>query len=103
MTGADGFVGGWLVPRLVGDGNGVVAATFSRGAARFEGAEQVQLDVCDTESIRSVLDHGPFDAVVHLAAVASGADALGDVGHAWEVNAAGTARLASGIARGSDR
>ncbi len=35
-----------------------------------------------------------FGGIVHLGAVASGADARADPGAAWEVNAAGTARLA---------
>jgi GDP-4-dehydro-6-deoxy-D-mannose reductase len=37
--------------------------------------------------------------VVHLAAVASGAEARQDPGHAWTVNAAGTARLAEAFGR----
>jgi GDP-4-dehydro-6-deoxy-D-mannose reductase len=35
----------------------------------------------------------PYDAIVHLAAVSSGAVALRDPGVAWDINAGGTARL----------
>jgi GDP-4-dehydro-6-deoxy-D-mannose reductase len=49
-------------------------------------------DLCDGASVREVVA-GDFEAVVHLAAVASGADARRDPGVAWEINAAGTARL----------
>jgi GDP-4-dehydro-6-deoxy-D-mannose reductase len=45
-----------------------------------------------------VLEQVP-DAVVHLAAVASVRDAQHDPGTAWTVNAAGTARLAAGVAK----
>ena len=40
---------------------------------------------------------GPWDVVFHLAAVASGSEARSDPGLAWEVNAAGTARLAEAL------
>jgi len=43
-----------------------------------------------------VVEEAP-DAVIHLAAVASGAEARRDPGLAWEVNAAGTARLADAL------
>src|ERR1041385_9243576 len=40
---------------------------------------------------------GEAGAVVHLAALASGTEARADPGLAWEVNAAGTARLAEAL------
>jgi len=48
--------------------------------------------------VRAAVDFGP-DGVVHLAAVASNREANADPGHAWEVNAAGTARLADALGR----
>jgi GDP-4-dehydro-6-deoxy-D-mannose reductase len=50
------------------------------------------LEVSDSASVRSALSR-PLDAIVHLAAVASGSEARQDPGRAWEVNAAGTARI----------
>ena len=41
----------------------------------------------------------PVDAVIHLAAVASGSAARHDPGRAWTINAAGTARLVDAVAR----
>src|SRR5205807_4492018 len=52
----------------------------------------------DVASVRALIDR-PLDAVVHLAAMASGGDALKDPVGAWEVNATGTARLAELVAR----
>ena len=46
--------------------------------------------------MRGAVDEIP-DAVVHLAAIASGAEARRDPGLAWEINAAGTARLADAL------
>jgi len=106
VTGADGFVGRWLVRRLVDDGREVYAAVRpaapagppSPGAPDLTPEERaavrwLPLELTDFESVRRCADL-PYDAVVHLAAVASGPEAARDPGYAWSVNAAGTARLA---------
>jgi GDP-4-dehydro-6-deoxy-D-mannose reductase len=102
VTGADGFVGRHLVRRLLREGHEVGAAVRP-GAARVEewsrsGVDAAPLELTDGSSVRAALGFGP-DAVVHLAAVASNRDAWSDPGRAWEVNAAGTARLAEELAR----
>ncbi|HEY9384754.1 MAG TPA: GDP-mannose 4,6-dehydratase [Gemmatimonadales bacterium] len=100
VTGADGFVGGWLARRLLQDGHNVVG-THRRGggpspvltsveAARLEWRE---LELASGASVEGATQ-GRWDAVVHLAALSSGSEARQDPGLAWEVNAAGTARLA---------
>jgi GDP-4-dehydro-6-deoxy-D-mannose reductase len=100
VTGADGFVGRWLIRRLLDDGREVYGAVRPSDPPRNDGltAEErarvrwLPLEINDAESVRQCVGH-PYDAVVHLAAVASGAAALRDPGMAWEVNAAGTARI----------
>jgi GDP-4-dehydro-6-deoxy-D-mannose reductase len=52
----------------------------------------VPLELSDSESVAAALNR-PLDAVIHLAAIASGSEARQDPGRAWVVNAAGTARL----------
>ena len=109
VTGADGFVGSWLVPRLLKGEHDVTAAVFSADTAARVAAlgtlggaiDVVTLDVRDAESVRRVCERD-LDAIVHLAAVSSGGDAQRDPGAAWEVNAAGTARLADYFAQASD-
>jgi GDP-4-dehydro-6-deoxy-D-mannose reductase len=97
VTGADGFVGRRLVPRLVREGHDVVGAV-QRGATRMpEGVQTTELELCRPESVTACVAPG-YDAVVHLAAVASGTEARRDPGMAWEVNAAGTARLCEAAA-----
>jgi UDP-glucose 4-epimerase len=59
-------------------------------------------DLRDAASVQEVAEGG-FEAVVHLAAVASGADARRDPGAAWEINAAGTARLCEALSDSSAR
>lgn len=101
VTGADGFVGRWMVRRLLADGHEIFGALRPAGAnhddglsaAERESVRWMPLEVTSAESVRMVVDL-PYDAVIHLAAVASGPEAARDPGYAWTVNAAGTARIA---------
>jgi len=102
VTGADGFVGRWLVRALLAAGHPVVGTTLPGSRPpRVSGAGEVRwipLDLTDPVSVHRVAAE-PVDAVAHLAAAASGGDALKDPGRAWEVNAAGTARLLAELGR----
>jgi GDP-4-dehydro-6-deoxy-D-mannose reductase len=104
VTGADGFAGRYLVRSLVAGGHRVTAAVrpggepASRWLTRSEAGQvtEAELQLESAESGAALVSQ-PHDAVVHLAAVASGAEARQDPGHAWVVNAAGTARLLEGL------
>lgn len=101
VTGAAGFVGTALLPRLLAAGHTVVGTRLpgeqeAAPAASPRGVRWLPLDLRSIDSVRSVVEEKP-DAVIHLAAIASGAEARKDPGLAWEVNAAGTARLAEGL------
>jgi GDP-4-dehydro-6-deoxy-D-mannose reductase len=100
VTGADGFVGRHVVEQLVDAGHAVWAGCRPGGepASRWLGpqarerATLLPLEITDSASVATALSQ-PFEAIVHLAAVASGSEARQDPGRAWVVNAAGTARL----------
>ena len=104
LTGADGFVGGWLARRLLEAGHAVVGTHRQGGgpspvlapveAARVEWRE---LELGSAESVEAIC-RTRWDAVLHLAALSSGSEARRNPGLAWEVNAAGTARLAEALA-----
>ena len=103
VTGADGFVGRYLVARLVEQGHHVTAACRPTGEppgwldAGGRGAvDLVPFELTDPASIRAAVTKAR-DAVVHLAAVASVREAREDPGRAWVVNAAGTARLLDAV------
>jgi len=106
VTGAEGFVGRAMVRRLLAAGHEVQAGIRPGGSLEVPGLtagersaiQAVPLELLDTASVEAALASCP-EAVVHLAAVASGADARRDIGAAWEVNAAGTARVAECLGR----
>lgn len=103
VTGADGFVGSWLVPALTRAGHDVIAAVRPGGppAQWLERLPTMPLELTDATSVQAVARQG-CEAIVHLAGVASGADARRDPVAAWEVNALGTVRLAQAAASGLD-
>jgi GDP-4-dehydro-6-deoxy-D-mannose reductase len=105
VTGADGFVGRYLVARLVETGHEVVAGCRPGGEPverwlgdRWRSAVKViPLELTDSASVRAGL-RAPYEALVHLAAMASGSEARQDPAGAWLVNAAGTAQVVEAAA-----
>jgi GDP-4-dehydro-6-deoxy-D-mannose reductase len=104
VTGADGFVGTRLVRTMIQAGHETVAAVHP-GVADVrakrgwpESLRLVPFELPRPESVREAVAGG-FDAVIHLAAIASGADARKDPGLAWRINAEGTAILAEELAQ----
>lgn len=104
VTGADGFAGTWLVRALLAAGHEVTGTTISAtgpGPGLLKPDERSAVDwrvlqLTDMASATAVLAPASgraWDAVVHLAAIASSREAGKDPGQTWNVNAAGTARL----------
>lgn len=90
VTGADGFVGRWLTGHLEESGDDVWRATGHRPSS---GLQQRAADLTDAAAVRELLAWARPDAIYHLAAVAFGPDASGDIGHALDVTVRGTAYL----------
>jgi GDP-4-dehydro-6-deoxy-D-mannose reductase len=113
VTGAAGFVGRHLVPRLAEQGHDVTAGCRpveqlddSLREQWGDAVQVVSLELAEREGVRAAVEPVP-DAVIHLAAIASVREAREDPTRAWVVNAVGTARLmdavlAAGTAAGRD-
>lgn len=98
VTGLGGFVGRWLLPALAARGHAVTGTRLPgepdpplAGVLAWR-----PLELADAATVRRALEPCP-EAVIHLAAVASGAEARLDPPRALEVNGAGTGRLAEAL------
>jgi len=87
VTGAEGFVGGHLLPALT--------AAFP-GAALF-GLQDTRLDVTDRDAVFAGIARLQPDACIHLAGISAIAAAGADPARAWAVNLFGAINIAEAI------
>ena len=101
VTGADGFVGGWLCRTLVAAGHRVTGTMVALDRRLpDDGLEWHHLELTDAESVSALFRNAsPWDAIVHLGAIAWSRDAGVDPGRTWNVNAGGTVRLLEAVGR----
>jgi len=90
VTGAGGFVGGWLLPALEAAGHEVFAADH-------------EVDVTSRAAVTASFRNARPEAVIHLAAQSSVARSLRDPGAAWRVNYLGTRAVLQALAEAAPR
>ena len=103
VTGAEGFVGGRLVLRLLERGATVIACHGPGAAPSAPEAptspcarcDWVELDICDRAAVKRVLAAQAPDAVVHLAGLSSVAASWQRIDDYYRVNVEGTEFVAA--------
>ena len=99
FTGAQGFIGSWVVESLLEEGAQVIVLARPPRESRFEvrglreRCTEVTADLLDPESLRRVLDEHRVRAVFHLAASAVVGSATESPLTTFEVNVRGTWNL----------
>ena len=103
VTGAGGFVGGWLLRELRSRGATVYAGSLdgTGPADTPDGVEWLALDVTSSPSVRAAMERAAPEAVFHLAGQSSVGDSFADPIGTWEVNATGTLRVADALPPGA--
>jgi GDP-4-dehydro-6-deoxy-D-mannose reductase len=110
VTGADGFVGRWLVREALGQGWTVTAAIGPGGAApalwltpaEAAGVHTLTVDITVPADLARLAAVGA-GAVVHLAAISSGAAARKDPEAAMQVNGIATAQVVRALGEAGGR
>jgi len=88
VTGADGFVGRWLVEHLTASGDDVWRACGMK--ADHSGPQSVSVDLRDADATLDVVAASRPEAIFHLAGVAFGPDAQAATAAALEITVGGT-------------
>jgi GDP-4-dehydro-6-deoxy-D-mannose reductase len=96
VTGADGFVGRWLIEHLGASGDDVWRATGGRGR---DTGQARSCDLAEPGSAADLIEWASPEAIYHLAAVAFAPDAATDIGRAIDVTVRGTAYLLEAASR----
>src|SRR4051812_21486405 len=92
VTGADGFVGRWLIralPSRLPSGAQIFAATNSHKQPGA-GIEHLSMDITNPEQVIAGVLRSQPTCVIHLAAVSALGEARKDTIRTWEVNLKGT-------------
>ena len=97
VTGADGFVGRYLMPALRSVFPSAFLTACAVGSTVAHADRVLQLDLADPKSIKDCLREAQPDAVIHLAAAAIVSQSFADPGGTWRVNVDGTLVLAQSL------
>jgi len=102
ITGAGGFTGRYLAPKLAAAGYEVHGTVHGDAGEAIEGVSQLHsVDIGDADSVRRTVATVAPDRVVHLAAIAFVAHT--DLGAMYRTNVIGTRNLLAALAEASKR
>lgn len=96
IVGASGFVGGYLIERLQADGEQVIATKLPN-ERESASVQWLDLNVCDADAVRSLLDAVQPDCIFHLAAQSSVKESWKKPQQTAEINIIGAINLFEGV------
>ncbi len=100
ITGAAGFVGGWLIQAMKQEKMRVFAMATNEQSGQSEDiAEWLYGDIRDEKYVATAVKHAQADVIVHLAAISHLPTAAADPASAWDVNVTSAARLLTSVVR----
>jgi len=99
VTGADGFVGRYLLRTLRSAFPSAFLVACAREPVMVEADQTLPLDLLNTDSIADCLAEARADAVIHLAAATVVPESFADPGLTWRINVDGTLALAQMLMR----
>jgi GDP-4-dehydro-6-deoxy-D-mannose reductase len=99
LTGADGFVGRYLLRALRTAFPSAFLIACAREPVMVEADQTLPLDLLSTASIADCLAEARADAIVHLAAATVVPESFADPGLTWRINVDGTLALAQMVMR----
>lgn len=95
VTGASGFVGGFLLEALAR--HYPDSRIVGTGLTPAHGSNLVHLDVTDAKAVRDLVRRLRPDVCIHLAALASVDQSYGQARAVWDINLGGTLNVAEAI------
>lgn len=99
VTGAGGFVGSYLLPRLraaIADDATITACVREKGRT-LEGVTTAQVDIARADEVEQLVADTRPDLLIHLAALASVGQSATAAAMTWQVNVGGTLNLAAAL------
>lgn len=92
ITGASGFIGRRILQDMAGSPNTELFA-ISRSGLDMPGVTFLHCDVLDEKAVEGVFEYGPYDCVVHLAAITAHNEIVDKKQRTFETNLLGTINL----------
>ena len=99
VTGADGFVGRYVLRALRTAFPSAFLIACAREQAMVEADQSLPLDLLSADSIADCLAAARADAIIHLAAATIVPESFADPGLTWRINVDGTLALAQMVMR----
>jgi UDP-glucose 4-epimerase len=99
VTGGSGYIGSFMVNRLLSDSHEVVVFDRQKPSFPEESVEYISGDLRNADDIQNIFNNRSFDAIIHFAAVISMGESMKDPYKYFENNTYGSLNLFQAAAK----